>query len=325
MTPTVALVTIVVLVAWLTAAAAGVRSVSRIWLRHWVEQRLRGFQVAADFLDRPQSILLAAGAGTGLLVLLAGVVLARVVPPAWPALPLAVAGYALVLLFAGQAVPAAFGRRFASRLLPVLLPPLRAVEVATWPLTALARGAVALFDRGVSRDSTDPRDNIEDLLREGELEGVGERDEIAIISGVMQFGEKVVRDVMTPRSEVFALDAASPPDELARRIAQAAYSRVPIYRGTLDDVLGMVHVFDVLKAAGEQAPPLRPVAFATAKSRCNDLLFAMLRARNHLAIVRGDDGRTVGIVTLEDMLEELVGDIRDEHDEPQPAPRAQGA
>jgi putative hemolysin len=130
---------------------------------------------------------------------------------------------------------------------------------------------------------------------------------------------------MTPRGEVFALDAATPPDELARRIAQAAYSRVPIYRGTLDDVVGMVHVFDVLKAAGEQVPPIRPVAFAAATSRCNDLLFAMLRARNHLAIVRGDGGHTVGIVTLEDLLEELVGDIRDEHDEPHPAPRAQGA
>ena len=103
---------------------------------------------------------------------------------------------------------------------------------------------------------------------------------------------------------------------LAARIAQSNYSRVPIYHGTLDDVRGMVHAFDVLKAGAETFPPLRPVATATPDAPCNELLFRMLRERRHLAIVRDGAGTTRGLVSLEDLLEELVGDIRDEHDEP---------
>ncbi|HEX3866280.1 MAG TPA: CBS domain-containing protein, partial [Gemmatimonadaceae bacterium] len=162
------------------------------------------------------------------------------------------------------------------------------------------------------------RDAIQDLLREGELEGVGERQESAIISGVVEFSEKTVSDVMTPRSDIFAL-----PDELdartfAEEIGRSRYSRVPVYHGTLDTVVGMVHAFDVIKARGEVPGRLRPVATAAPSAPCNELLFRMLRERQHLAIVRDDAGRTLGVVTLEDLLEELVGDIRDEHDDPEP-------
>jgi CBS domain containing-hemolysin-like protein len=79
-----------------------------------------------------------------------------------------------------------------------------------------------------------------------------------------------------------------------------------------------VHAFDVIKAHGDTPASLRPVAFSTPDAPCNELLFRMLRERLHLAIVREPSGRTLGLVTLEDLLEELVGDIRDEHDEPEP-------
>ena len=125
---------------------------------------------------------------------------------------------------------------------------------------------------------------------------------------------------MTPRSDIFALPDGVDAHTLASQIAQSGYSRVPVYHGTLDDIVGMVHAFDVIKARGEMPDRLRPVALATPEAPCNELLFRMLRERLHLAIVRDDAGRTIGLVTLEDLLEELVGDIRDEHDEP--APRA---
>ena len=108
----------------------------------------------------------------------------------------------------------------------------------------------------------------------------------------------------------------------ATQIAQSAYSRVPVYHETLDNIIGMVHAFDVLKSYGEAMPRIRPVAFAAPTDACNELLFRMLRSRLHLAIVRDMDQKVVGLVTLEDLLEELVGDIRDEHDEPAPVPPA---
>jgi putative hemolysin len=80
----------------------------------------------------------------------------------------------------------------------------------------------------------------------------------------------------------------------------------------------MIHAFDVMKSFGESMPPIRPVVFAIPEDACNELLFRMLRSRLHLAIIRDGPERIVGLVTLEDLLEELVGDIRDEHDEPAP-------
>src|SRR5207244_1024066 len=161
------------------------------------------------------------------------------------------------------------------------------------------RRAAAPFERQRGLASVDmEREALHDLLREGELEGVGEREEIAIINGVVEFGAKRVRDVMTPRSDIFALDDSLDARTLALRIAQSNYSRVPIYHGTLDDVRGMVHAFDVLKAGAENVPPLRPVAAATPDAPCNELLFRMLRERRHLAIVRDANGATLGLVSL---------------------------
>jgi putative hemolysin len=135
----------------------------------------------------------------------------------------------------------------------------------------------------------------------------------------MDFGTKLVHDVMTRREDIFALKQGTPPRDLAMRIAASGYSRVPIFENDLDDMQGMVHVFDVLKAGGDRLPPVRPVATATDGQRCTELLVEMQRKRLHLAVVRDPEGRTVGLVTLEDLLEELVGDISDEHDEPEHA------
>jgi putative hemolysin len=223
-----------------------------------------------------------------------------------------------VVLFA-QLFPRALARRWPTQLAPILLPVLRATEVVTAPFLMLGRTLAHRFVREPeATTAATERDDIQDLLREGELEGVGEREEIKIISGVVEFAEKVVSEVMTQRSEIFALPEGLDSHALAAEIAQQSYSRVPIYRGTVDNVVGMVHAFDVIKARGEPLERLRPVTFSTPDAPCNELLFRMLRERVHLAIVRDEASHTIGLVTLEDLLEELVGDIRDEHDEPGP-------
>lgn len=322
MTTMLVLIASLVVVAWLTAAATAVRSVSRIWLRHWVEQQLSGAGTAALYLERPHRMLLAATTAVALTVFAAGLAIGAAASTA----PLAVLPMALVylaaLLVLGQLLPRAIARRFATTLVPILLPPLHVVERGLAPLLRLVR-RVAGERVPSAAQLVDDDAALEELLREGELEGVGEHTEIAIISGVVQFGEKHIRDVMTPRSEIFAVDESLPTTELARQVAQTGYSRVPVYRGSLDHVVGMVHVFDLLKRTNGARPRVRPVAFTGPSASCKDLLFQMLRERKHLAIVQDESAHTVGVVTLEDLLEELVGDIRDEHDEPAPAHAAQ--
>ena len=316
MTTTTLLLLTVGIVAWLTAAATAVRSVSRIWLRHWVEQQLSGSGAAALYLERPHGLLLTASTGVALTVFSSGVILANAARGSIVVLILEAVGYARGLLVAGQIIPRAIARRWPTPLIPVLLPPLQLLEMLLNPALRLVRRLAGAAQHAAAEPPPTDEEALEELLREGELEGVGEAGEIAIISGVVQFGEKRVRDVMVARSDMFAIPQGLAPSEMALRIAQSGYSRIPVYRDSIDHVLGMVYVFDMLKNAGTDVPPLRPVAFTKPGTACKELLSSMLRERRHLAIVRDEAGATLGLLTLEDLLEELVGDIRDEHDEP---------
>jgi putative hemolysin len=308
-----------IVVAWLTAGGMAVRSVSRIWLRHWAERQLRGSDAAVTYLERPHRLLTAASAGVCLTLLASGIIIGinrEGLDVMWKALTFA--GFVVLL---GQILPRTIARRWPAAVAPFVLPVLRFAQMVTTPIIVTGRTIARVFVREKPEaPPPDDRDAIQDLLREGELEGVGEHEEIAIISGVVEFSEKSVRDVMTPRSDIFALPDGVDAHTLAIQIAQSGYSRVPMYHGTLDNIVGMVHAFDVIKARGDVPETLRPVAKATPGAPCNELLFRMLRERQHLAIVRDDGGKTVGLVTLEDLLEELVGDIRDDHDEPAPRP-----
>jgi putative hemolysin len=303
------------LVGWLTAAATSVRSVSRIWLRHWVEQKLAGSAAAELFLDRPQRWLFAAGTGIAATVFAMGAVIGtRATSPATAAVQTVVA--LVLLMVAGQLVPRAIARRWATPLVPLLMPVLRVIAWICTPLFAFA----ALFSKTkpepVAADQDD-REALEDLLREGELEGVGEASESAIISGVVEFGDKLALEVMTPRADIIAVERMMPATEIARIVSTSKYSRMPVYDRDLDHVAGLVHSFDVLANPEQPVAELRRVALVRAATPCHELMRSMLREHVHLAIIQGITGETLGLVTLEDLVEELVGDISDEHDEPQ--------
>jgi len=305
----------VAIVATLTLSATAVRAVSRLWLRHWIERRPGGTGAMTRYLERPARLLHAAATASMLTVFATGSMIAMADGlRAWEFL-VDVLLYLTLLVFGGQLLPRAVGRRWAPQLVPVLVPLLRLVDLLLTPFHVVADLVRRLLASGpASVIGDDAREGLEELMRDGAFDDISSTEEMAIISGVVQFGEKVVRDVMTPRATIFALPDGLPAAELARRVAQAGYSRVPLYRDTPDQIIGMVHVFDVFVRSGETLPPIRPVTVTTSTKSARELLFELLRARRQLAIVQ-DDTTVVGLVTLEDLLEELVGDIRDEHDD----------
>jgi putative hemolysin len=310
----VLILVLALMVGCLTAAATAVRSASRIWLRHWVDQTLSGAASELD-LDRPQRWLSAAGIGIAATVFATGAVigLREPMPGASWLLALAI----LLLMVVGQLVPRAIARRWAAPLAPVLLPVLRSLAWLCGPLFSLAQRLARAAPARVAAASDD-HDSLEELLREGELEGVGEASESAIISGVVEFGAKIAGDVMTRREDIVGVERTMPAAEIARIVSQSKYSRIPVYDRDVDHVAGLVHSFDVLTNPGRPVASLRRVAQTPAATPCPDLMRRMLREHVHLAIIQGAAGETLGLVTLENLLEELVGDIRDEHDEPQP-------
>jgi putative hemolysin len=306
---------LVLIVGWLTAAATSVRSVSRIWLRHWVEQKLAGSEAAELFLDRPQRWIFAAGTGIAATVFAIGAVIgarAVSVPAAFVQIIVAL----VLLMVAGQLVPRAIARRWASALVPLLMPLLRTIAWLCTPLFAFSALFAKTKPEHVEAEQDD-REALEDLLREGELEGVGEASESAIISGVVEFGDKLALEVMTPRADIIAVERGMPAREIARIVSTSKYSRIPVYDKDLDHVAGLVHSFDVLASPEQPVGQLRRVALVRAATPCHELMRSMLREHVHLAIIQGVVGETLGLVTLEDLVEELVGDISDEHDEPQ--------
>ncbi len=318
--PDLLLALAVLTVAALTAGGMAMRSVSRIWLRHWVEQQLRGARAAHAYLEKPHRLIIAASACVALILVLSGELLASDNATNLGDLAVALALFAAAVIVLGQLLPRAIARRFAPGVASLLSPLLEAAALIAAPVVAAGRAASRPFERRTPDGHDAERHTIQDLLREGELEGVGEREELEIITGVMQFGEKTVGEVMIPREEIFAIGKDASAREIAEEVATSAFSRVPVFDGTLDRVVGMIHAFDVLKLRGDRVPVLRPVAVTPPATPCSELLFRMLRKRTHLAIVQDEGGHTVGLVTLEDLLEELVGDIRDEHDEPAQTP-----
>lgn len=146
-----------------------------------------------------------------------------------------------------------------------------------------------------------------------------------MIERVIAFDEKKVVDVMAPRADVYAVDIETPLDDLVRLFAEAGHSRMPIYRGDLDDPVGMVHIKDVVALLAGGASPTgdgpvlksirRDILYAPPSMRVTDLLLRMQASRIHMALVIDEYGGTDGLVTIEDLVEEIVGDINDEHDE----------
>lgn len=306
---------LVAVVGVLTGAATALRSVSRIWLRHWAEQRLAGAGTAALYLERPQRLLLAAGTGIAGTVFALGAVLGLHDGDDLAALVRALAVAILLLLLVGQLLPRAIAKRWPSETLPLLLPLLRVVERLSSPLASAALRVVEGWRGTPVAARPSAAESLEDLLREGEIEGVGAASERAIISGVVEFGAKRVREVMTPRAEVVGVERGAAPDEVARVVSQSKFSRIPVYARTIDAVEGMLTSWDVIAHPEAPLRTLRPVAVAVPDEPCHLLMGRMLRERRHLAIVRGPAGETLGLVTLEDLVEEFVGDIQDEHDD----------
>jgi len=304
------LIVLTLSVAWFVAAATAIRSVSRIWLRHWAQGRAAAVRAVALYLSRPEQLLLTAGLAVTAIAGVAGATLGGRGGDTWSlAARLLVA--ATCVLIGGQLLPRTIARRWARPMVPVLLPSVQVAALIATPLFWLGRGLAAT----VRRAPAPPDESVDAVFRDGAREGVSADQDAQIVSGVVRLADRIVRDVMTPRAEVFAVDAATPPRAMAEAIAGAAYSRVPVYRGSFDDVIGMVHAFDVLKVGPDAALPVRLVAKALDHQPCADLMAAMLRDRRHLGVVADATGRNVGIVTLEDLLETVVGDIRDEHDE----------
>jgi len=238
------------------------------------------------------------------------------------ALTIFVAILAFLTLLLGELVPKRLALRkaesFARLVAPAMQVFARAATPFVWCMSRATSAVLRLLGAHQQDEPSVSVDDIEHLLEAGRAEGVLEAVEQAVASEALRLGERTVRDIMRPRIDLDALDVDTPPAEVLGAIAMAGYSRLPVYEGSLDQILGYVSLKDVLRHNWMGWPiELRRIMhralFVPETMPLDRLLELFQKERNQLAIVLDEYGGTEGLVTLEDVLEELVGEIHSEH------------
>jgi CBS domain containing-hemolysin-like protein len=249
--------------------------------------------------------------------------------PAEYALAVAITG--VVSLFCSVAVPHAVARHLGERIIAAAVRPLHAWRMVLLPVTSVMH----LTDRlvqSIAEAAAPPREKEEVIEEEilsvveaGEKEGVVDEQEREMIESVIEFNDTTVGQIMTARPEIIGLDIKSSLAEVKRVIEESGHSRMPVYDGSLDHIVGVLYARDLLKHLG--LPPdrfdirsaMRPAYYVPEVKPLRDLLQDFRLQKVHIAIVLDEYGGTAGLVTIEDVLEELVGEISDEHEPAEPA------
>jgi CBS domain containing-hemolysin-like protein len=308
---------------------AAFSALMRLSLRLTVERDGRAAGLG-PYLDDPVLLFVPARLLMGLIVTIAAIVFAT-----WTGvddykdplvLLLSMAGFVLAF---EHLLPLLIVRHDPERVLITLLPSFNAIALSLSPITRSLVGIIVTLRRerpvpapsnGVPPEEDENGDAAHAYLEAGEQEGLIEREERRLIESIVDFGDTLVREVMTPRPDIVAIPIDATLAEVKQLFVEQQYSRVPVFRESLDHIVGFVYVKDLIRLP--EVPPtervvpqlLRPAYYVPETKRVSELLKEFQRQQVQSAVVVDEYGGTAGLVTIEDLLEEIVGEIRDEYD-----------
>jgi putative hemolysin len=230
----------------------------------------------------------------------------------------------LIMVAMSFALPQLLYRRTSARWLLPLVPLLRALAWIARPTEALLSFFQTLIDladdTAKPEEPPTPAENIEALITAGTEEGLIEEEDRKLIQSVVEFGDKTVREVMTARPNIVAISADATLEQLRQLVINEQYSRIPVYDGDIDRVLGFVHVRDMFEVEEDERAErrvrelVRNILFVPETKPVSDLMRQMQQENTHMVIVVDEYGNTAGLATMEDLLEVIIGEIRDEHE-----------
>jgi CBS domain containing-hemolysin-like protein len=306
---------------FLGAVQAAFSALMRLSLRLMAERGGRSDRLG-HYLDDPLQLFVPARMLIGTCIVLAGVLIARL-SDVHDAVSVGVFFVSLVafVVICEHLLPALIVRRDPEQALDVLLPVFHVIARPLQPLTAIIVGMTAARrDRDASNGAgAESTAQLQDADTEPVGEGViSEQEGRELLQSIVDFTETVVREVMTPRPDIVAIRVTATLGDLRVLFREEQYSRIPVYRDNLDNIVGVVFVKDLVALPPGAEPPLttlmRSASFVPASKRVSELLKEMQRRQAQMAIVSDEYGGTAGLVTVEDLLEEIVGEIRDEYD-----------
>ena len=328
------LLLVTLVLAWVAAAAeTALTSVSRIQLRRLADDGERRALVVQKLHSNPNDYLTAILTTNTTAIIISATAAGLIgnnhgFSAFEPQLVISLIDAVIVLVFCeitAKTLALRYNMRFALALAPM-------VSVITgifrWPIRAMSAfaGLVAGSSSGVKGPFV-TEDELKMLVTVGEEEGIIEEEEREMIHGIIEIGDMSVREVMIPRIDIVAVDVTTPVDEVVRLVLKHGHTRIPVYEDTIDEVVGVVYAKDLLryssqkrstgtgeKRAGELRKVMRKPAFVPENKNLSEFLHEMREQRVHMALVFDEHGQTAGLITIEDIIEEIVGPIRDEYD-----------
>lgn len=325
-----------------TAMEAALRAAQKNRLLQWHAEGRSSAAVALQIREAPEQYMMTLQIGMVCSSIVAAVLLSTLAPSqhwldsVWPSSPLApylaygtLVGQsvllAYIILVCGQFIPRAIAQQHPEQLLCWFARPLLIITRACRILHALLTlsASALLWLLGQPRPmtfaplATITEEDVTTMVREGAERGIFEAVEQELIAGVFEFTDTAAREIMVPRVHIQALEVTTPTEEVIRHLTEIGYSRVPVYEGDLDHILGILYFKDVFRALGEERPwqirhLLHPALYVPEMVQISRLLRMLQQRRVNMAIVVDEHGGVAGLVTTEDLLEQLVGDIRDE-------------
>ncbi len=310
--------------AFFSGAETAVIASDRMQINHLRRQGDARAALVERLLEKPERLLGVTLLGTNLSMVVATVTATIIAIRIgdW-AETLVTAAMVVIVLIATEMIPKGYAARYP---IPFALRSARPLLVATYilgplarPFNALPRLIISVFKRPAYQASVDD-EAIMTMVEIGEEEGVVAEAEKDMIEAVFSSGELTVNAIMTPRVQIVALDSQSDWHAVTEAVLESGYSRLPVYEGSIDNIIGVIHSKDLLSALTTEghatiAEFLHPTIFVPEGKVVSELLRNLRDQRLHMAVVLDEFGGTAGLVTVEDLLEEIIGEIQDEYDE----------
>jgi putative hemolysin len=318
----VVIICLILLSAFFSSAEMAFISINRAVVKEKARDGEKHAIILDRLLQKPENVVSAIVIGNNLVNILASIIAGTIATISFGNIGIGIATVVMILLVIifGESTPKSFGirnMRFALR----VARPLSFVTKIFHPLVILLTSISTVLIRLVGGKSRSraiiTEREIMAMMRLGEAEGTIERDEREMVKGVFKFDETHVSEVYTPNEDVVFLQENDTLADLMQKSIQTGFSRFPVYRNNLDDVIGMVHVKDTLAVIEKNVSVksiIRPILKIDSSMKVDDVLRIMKAQKTHLALLQTLDGKTKGLVSMEDLIEEIFGEIADEHE-----------
>ncbi|HBA04800.1 MULTISPECIES: hemolysin family protein [unclassified Clostridium] len=325
----IGLIILIILSSFFSASETALMSISKIRVRHMVEENIKGSNRVKELTDNPSSLLASILVGNNVVNIasssLATVLAINLIGSRGVAISTII--MTIVVLIFGEITPKTLASQNSEQISLRVANPIFIVSKMLKPVVIITTTISKFFIKllGGKSDSNKPfitEDELKTMVDVSEEEGILKSEEKDMIHNVFQFGDLYAKDVMVQRVDIIALDIEESLDKIISVIKEEGFSRIPIYSNTIDNIVGILNVKDIIFMEDTKGFSLknymREITYTYEFRKVTELFKDMNKNRQHMVVVLDEYGGTVGIVTIEDLIEEIVGDISDEYDDEEP-------